>query len=72
MVQEGLGMDKIMDFFTSPDLMCSITILSDMHFHKNICISISPKILKEFLPTLLEASNETDGIDTYPHKHFDL
>ena len=46
-VREGLGMDKIMGFYISPDLMFSITFVSVMHFHNNLCISISPKILKE-------------------------
>ena len=46
-VREGLGMDKIMGFYISPDLMFSITFVSVMHFHNHLCISISPKILKE-------------------------
>ena len=46
-VREGLGMDKIMRFYISPDLMFSITFVSVMNFHNHLCISISPKILKE-------------------------
>ena len=49
---EGLGMDKIMGFYISPDLMfplhlylLCISIYAFMHFH--LCISISPKILKD-------------------------
>ena len=49
-VREGLGMDKIISFYISPDLMFSITFVSVMHFHNHLCISISLKILKEFLP----------------------
>ena len=44
---EGLGMDKIMGFFISPDLMFFITFVSVMHIHNHLCISISPKIPKE-------------------------
>ena len=50
-VREGLGMDKIMGFYISPDLMFSITFVSVMHFHNQLCISISPKILKEIFAT---------------------
>ena len=46
-VREGLGMDKIMGFSISPDLMFSITFVSVIHFHNHLCISTSPKILKE-------------------------
>ena len=46
-MREGLGIDKIMGFYISPDLMLSITFVSVMHFHNHLCISISPKILKE-------------------------
>ena len=46
-VWEGLGMDKIMGFYISPYLMFAITFFSVMHFHNHLCISISPKILKE-------------------------
>ena len=45
-VREGLGMDEIMGFNISPDLMYSITFVSDMRFHYHLCISISPKIQK--------------------------
>ena len=47
-VREGLGMDKIMGFYISPDLRFSITFVSVMHFHNHLCFSISPKTLKEF------------------------
>ena len=47
-VREGLGMDKIMGFYISPDLMFSITFVSVMHFHNHLCISILPEVLKEF------------------------
>ena len=46
-VREGLGMDKIIGFYISPDLMFSITLVTVMHFHNYLCISISVKILKE-------------------------
>ena len=46
-VREGFGMDKIMGFYISPDLMFSITFVSVMNFHNHLCISISPKIVKE-------------------------
>ena len=46
-VREGLGMDKIMGFYISSDLMFSIPFVSVMHFNNHLCISISPKILKE-------------------------
>ena len=48
-VREGLGMDKVMGFYKSSDLMFSITFVSVMHFHNHLCISISPKILKEIV-----------------------
>ena len=46
-MREGLGMDKFMGFHISPYLMFSIRYASVMHFHNNLCISISPKLLKE-------------------------
>ena len=46
-VWKGLGMDKVMGFYISPDLMFSIIFFSVMHFHDHLCISISPKILIE-------------------------
>ena len=55
-MREGLGMDKIMGFYISPHLMFSITFVSVMHFHNHLCISISPKILKEIF-----AAPCTDG-----------
>ena len=46
-MRDGLGMDKIMGFSIFPHLMFSITFVSVMHFHNYLCISISPKVLKE-------------------------
>ena len=46
-MREGLWMDKVMGFYISPDLMFSITLVSVMRFHNYLCISISPKILKD-------------------------
>ena len=56
-VQEGLGMDKIMGFYISPHLMFSITFISLMHFHNHLCISISPKILKEIFAACFPMSS---------------
>ena len=55
-MRDGLGMDKIMGFYISPHLMFSITFVFVMHFHNYLCISISPKILKEMF-----AAPCTDG-----------
>ena len=46
-VREGLGMDKVIGLYISPDLMFSITCVSVLHFHNHLLVSISPKILKE-------------------------
>ena len=46
-------MDKIRGFYISPRLMFSITFFSVMHFHNHLCISISPKILKEIFAKYL-------------------
>ena len=46
-MRDGLGMDKIMGFYISFDLIFSITFVSVMYFHNHSSISISPKILKE-------------------------
>ena len=40
-VREGLGIDKVMDFYISPYLMFSITFNFVMHFHNQLCISIN-------------------------------
>ena len=57
-VREGLGMNKIIAFYISPDLMFSITLFSVMHFHNHLCISISPKILKEIFAPLVHFAIE--------------
>ena len=46
-MREGLGMAEIMGLYISPHLMFSITLVSVMHIHDFLCISISPEILKE-------------------------
>ena len=43
----ALGWINFLGFYISPHLMFSITFVSVMHFHNQICISISPKIPKE-------------------------
>ena len=57
-MREGLGMDKIMLSYISPDLMFSITLISVMHFHNHLCNSISPKILKEIFAIFLYYINQ--------------
>ena len=59
-------MDKIMGFYISPDLMFSITFVSVMHFHNHLCMSISPKILKEILPKYPQLYRSY-----YPHRSRD-
>ena len=41
------GWIKLRGFYISPHLMCSITFVFVVHFNNYLCISISPKILKE-------------------------
>ena len=50
------GWIKLRGFYISPHLMCFITFVFVMHFHNYLCISISPKILKEIF-----AAPCTDG-----------
>ena len=46
-MREGLRMDKIMGFYSSPHLMFSIMFVSVRYFHNQLCIYKTPKILKE-------------------------
>ena len=62
-MREGLGMDKIMRFYISPDLIFSITVVSVKHFHNHLCIFISPKVLKEIFAKLAYTLSRT------PHPH---
>ena len=57
-VREGQGMDKIMGFYISPDLMFSTTFFFVIYFHNHLCISISPKIHNQLLCFLPLAVNK--------------
>ena len=57
-MREGLGMDKFLGFYISPDLMCFIMFVSLMHFLNHLCIFMSPKILKEIFANKLYTNKQ--------------